>query len=346
MRQRGKNILIIRNSSLGDIVISLPLVNTLYQEYPQHQFIFLTKKKFKPLFEILPHIELFLLEDDKKHKGLLGLLKLYKEVKAIGIDQIADLHGVFRSQVLCFLFRIFQKVEVSLINKYRKERKSLTKKYSKTLRPLKSILDCYKEVFRKLGLEIKKDLSPPKIPTLETIEQFLSLKKDKKWIGIAPFAHYNEKTYPLDKMERIIGILNKEDVKIFVFGSGSYQENIALNWSKKFTNVISTIKEFGLLKELYIMSTLDVMIAMDSSNMHLASMVNTRVVSIWGATHPFAGFYGYNQNPADAVQLSIFCRPCSIFGEKKCWRKSMHCLNGLEERKIIDKIQQVLDIAL
>lgn len=344
MRSGGNNILIIRNSSLGDIVISLPLVNALYQKYPQHNFIFLTKKKFAPLFKAFPNLKVFLLEDNEKHKGFFGLLTLYRELKSIGICQIADLHGVLRSQILCFLFRNFQKTETSIIKKYRNGRRALTRKYGKKLHPLPTILERYAEVFRKLGLEVGKDFSPPESPTLAWVEKFLGFKKNEKWIGIAPFAHYKEKTYPLDRMERIIATLDKKDLKIFLFGGGTYQKNIACNWAKKFTKVIDLIGRFDLHDELHIMNKLDLMITMDSSNMHLASMMGTRVVSIWGATHPFAGFYGYEQNPEDAIQSSLPCRPCSVFGERKCWRKDQACLEELTEKIIIDKIYQTLKI--
>ncbi|WP_103326892.1 glycosyltransferase family 9 protein [Bacteroidetes bacterium endosymbiont of Geopemphigus sp.] len=345
MKQERKNILIIRNSSLGDIVISLPLVNALCQKYPKHHFIFLTKKKFAPLFKAFPHLKVFLLEDDAKHKGFFGLLTLYRELKAIGIYQIADLHGVLRSQILCFFFRNYQKIETSVIKKYRKERKSLTRKYGKKFQPLLPIIERYAEVFKKLGLEVKKDFSPPKTATLAWVEKFLGLKKNEKWIGIAPFAHYSEKTYPLDKMERVIATLDKKDLKIFLFGGGAHQKNVALNWAKKFTKVIDIIGRFDLSEELYIMNKLDLILTMDSSNMHLASMMGTRVISIWGATHPFAGFYGYQQNPVDAIQSSLSCRPCSIFGERKCWRKDQACLQELTEKMIIDKVCQILKIS-
>lgn len=76
----------------------------------------------------------------------------------------------------------------------------------------------------------------------------------------------------------------------------------------------------GLREELILMSNLDVMVSMDSANMHLASLTGTPVVSVWGATHPYAGFLGCNQKEENAVQVSMPCRPCSIFGNKPCQR--------------------------
>ena len=84
---------------------------------------------------------------------------------------------------------------------------------------------------------------------------------------------------------------------------------------------------------------METMISMDSANMHLASLVGTRCISIWGATHPFAGFLGYGQSENDIVQIKdLTCRPCSIFGNKKCYRGDWACLNEIDIQKILLKI--------
>ena len=98
----------------------------------------------------------------------------------------------------------------------------------------------------------------------------------------------------------------------------------------------------GLREELILMSNLDVMVSMDSANMHLASLVGTTVVSVWGATHPYAGFMGWNQKEENAVQVTLPCRPCSIFGNKPCRRGDYACLRQIEPSDIIQKIENNL----
>ena len=98
----------------------------------------------------------------------------------------------------------------------------------------------------------------------------------------------------------------------------------------------------GLREELILMSNLDVMVSMDSANMHLASLVGTTVVSVWGATHPYAGFMGWNQKEENAVQVTLPCRPCSIFGNKPCQRGDYACLRQIEPSDIIQKIENNL----
>jgi len=95
-------------------------------------------------------------------------------------------------------------------------------------------------------------------------------------------------------------------------------------------------------EELILMSHLDLMLTMDSANMHLASLVRTPVVSVWGATHPFAGFMGWNQTAEKSIQADLECRPCSIFGDKPCFRKDYACMNRIAPERIIRTIEKIL----
>ena len=95
--------------------------------------------------------------------------------------------------------------------------------------------------------------------------------------------------------------------------------------------------------ELALMSHLDVMVSMDSGNMHLASLVNTPVVSIWGATHPLAGFMGWGQSEQNAVQIDLSCRPCSVYGNKPCLRKDYACLHQITPAIITQRILSVIE---
>ena len=99
----------------------------------------------------------------------------------------------------------------------------------------------------------------------------------------------------------------------------------------------------NLQEELVLMSHLDVMVSMDSANMHLASLVHVPVVSVWGATHPYAGFMGWNQDDDMTVQVQLPCRPCSVFGNKACYRGDMACMNRITPEMIINKVEKVLD---
>ena len=111
-------------------------------------------------------------------------------------------------------------------------------------------------------------------------------------------------------------------------------------WAEKYDNVRLAADEcHGLKEELELMKKLDVMVSMDSANMHLASLVGTRVVSIWGATHPYAGFLGWGQRMDDCVQRDdLKCRPCSIYGNKPCMRGDMACMQ-IDPKEVVERIR-------
>jgi ADP-heptose:LPS heptosyltransferase len=98
-----------------------------------------------------------------------------------------------------------------------------------------------------------------------------------------------------------------------------------------------------MYQELILMSHLDVMLSMDSANMHLASLTAIPVVSVWGATDPLAGFFGFNQPKENAIQVDLDCRPCSIFGNKPCKRGDYACLNNIPPERIVERITSIIN---
>ena len=162
-------------------------------------------------------------------------------------------------------------------------------------------------------------------------------------IGFAPFAKHKEKMYPIDKMEEVVKrIASLENTQIYLFGGGDDEKQRLEEWDLKYTNVKSVVGQLTLEKELLLISYLSVIVTMDSANMHLASLVNTPVVSVWGATHPYLGFYGYKQLPENAVQIELDCRPCSVFGDVPCWRGDHACMEWLPPKLIIDKVEKIV----
>ena len=114
-------------------------------------------------------------------------------------------------------------------------------------------------------------------------------------------------------------------------------------WAGNLPRVCVVAGRLKLEQELALMSHLDVMVSMDSANMHLASLAGTPVVSVWGATHPLAGFLGWRQRTEDCVQADgLDCRPCSVFGNKPCLRGDYACLASLSPELVAAKIERIL----
>ena len=328
--------LIIRLSSLGDVAIAIPVVYSVAKQYPDDRFLFLTHSAWQSLFINKPeNLIIFPVYTKGKHKGIRGIIRLLRELSTIipsKKNKVADLHGLIRSFLIdrYFWFKGFQ---IAVIDKGRKEKQNLVRKNNKVVRPGKTSLNRYREVFEKLGYD-----------TSLCFTGFFPNKplKQQICIGIAPYSKHKGKIYPLEQMEEVIRRLCEfSNLQIVLWGSKKESELLEL-WAKKYGNVKSVAGQMSLPEELVLMNQMDLMVTMDSANMHLASLVSTPVVSIWGATHPFAGFYGYNQDESNVVQIDMPCRPCSIYGNKPCYRGDYACLEQITPEMIVDKISVLI----
>lgn len=339
-KKTPKNVLIIRFSAIGDVVMMLPIVHSVAEAYPNTQFTVLSQKRFAPVFAMLPANVTFMGVDLKHdYNGMAGINKLYKELKEKNFDAVANLHGVLRTNILSAKFALGSFTKVRSIKKRRLQRQKLTRKFCKNLTPQLPTTEKYKSVLQKLGFNFNitfKSIFGNNKGDLSQIEQFTG-KKEYHWIGIAPFAAHKGKIYPLEKMEKVVAELCKRaHTKVFLFAYGKEQDSIK-EWIEKYP--ITLIGgQLNMQQELILMSHLDVMLAMDSSNTHLASVAGTRVVSIWGATHPAAGFAGFGQKESDSIQADLACRPCSIYGKKPCRYEDYRCLNSINPETVIEKI--------
>lgn len=337
----GKNkILVIRFSAMGDVAMTAPLLKEFLREYPDTELLVVSRELFKPFFNDIPGVRFYSFEPKGKHKGFSGLIKLFIELKKEKIAAVADLHNNLRSNVISRLFSIFG-VKTAKLDKGRKEKAALTRKENKSLKRLKPTVMRYADVFKELGYSfiLKNTLDKPvPSPLDKEIFPFVPFLKTKKWIGVSPFAQHQQKVYPLLKMETVLLALAGAGHQIFIFGGSEEEKVIASKWEEKHENIISVVKKVKLDQELKLIAHLDVMLSMDSSGMHLSSLKNIPVVSVWGATHPYAGFLGYGQSEDDAVQLALHCRPCSVYGNVPCYRGDFACMNNLPESIVINTV--------
>ena len=130
-----------------------------------------------------------------------------------------------------------------------------------------------------------------------------------------------------------------ESNTILLFGGGEKEASILQQWADEIEGVYNMAGKFSFAEELAIISNLNRMVSMDSANMHLASLFGITVVSIWGATHPLLGFYGWAQQQKNIVQAELSCRPCSVFGNKPCYRGDHACMQLITQQMILDKIK-------
>lgn len=343
MQTLPKKILVLRFSAMGDVAMTVPVI-TSFEINAQAEMLVVTNKLFAPMFSELKNTKVFPIDLKNKHKGFAGIFRLFIELKKFKPDAVADLHDVLRTKLLRAFF-FFVGVKSSVINKGRAEKKNLIAKGKDNSVQLKTSFERYKNVFENLGFNFDIDFESIFKNKPDLCQPLLDLYGDKraKWIGIAPFAKHKGKLYPLVKMEKVIEALNGEtSLKIFLFGQGKEERDVMQQWEAKYENTCSASPSLGLKEELILMANLDLMLSMDSANMHLASLVGQRVLSIWGATHHFAGFLGWKQKEDDIIGSAIQCRPCSVFGNKECKTNDYACLSGIEPNTVFSGIMKRL----
>ncbi|MDR2469059.1 MAG: glycosyltransferase family 9 protein [Tannerella sp.] len=338
-------ILIIRLKSIGDVAMTIPVIYSAAKANPADSFTVLTQDFLLPLFlNRPPNVKLIGIDLKTEEKGLRGFLQFARTLARYRYDMVLDLHFVLRTRIIDWIFRLKGR-KVFVLDKMRREQKRLTRKPPKDITPLPDMVTRYMDVFFDAGIFFNKtftslyDEQPPE----KTVLPGIADKKDGRWVGIAPFAGHGEKVYPPEKMEQVVETLSQhEGISLFLFGAKGDEEAVLNAWEKRYAHTQNVAGRYSLEQELALISRLDVLICMDSANMHFASLVGAKAISIWGATHPYAGFYGYGQAPELAVQTKLSCRPCSVFGKKPCYRGDRACLTHIDPETVVRKCLSVL----
>lgn len=358
MKAIPNKILVIRSSAMGDVAMTAPVLAEVAWRYPQTEIVLLTKAFYAPFFEGIDRLTIHNINIDRGqvHRGFLGLLRLYGELRRTHrkVEAVIDLQDKIYSKLLRKFYAV-RGIRTTHIDKGRAGKRALTARPEsgkKVMRQLRTSVERYADAFRAAGFEL-----PPigtdraayrqrrPLPTgLEIVRS-----EGERWIGLAPFAQHRGKVYPLDRMREVARLLLEQSdrsVRLFVFGGGREERRLAEELAREVDpageRCLSVVGRFSLREELDLIANLDLMVSMDSSAMHMASLVGVPVVSVWGATHPYAGFLGLGQAEADAVGLDLACRPCSVYGHKACWRGDYACLNDLPPQRICDRVWERL----
>lgn len=346
----GGDILVARFSALGDVAMTLPPIYDACLSNPGRRFVMLTRRHPASMF-INPPANLTLHPiDTADYKGVAGMRRLYRELKErYDIRAFADLHDVLRTKILRIFFRSGG-VKTAKVDKGRGARRRLTRALNKHLVELRPMGLRYADTLREAGAAGRGLFRSifPELPDPGAFAKASPPKLDgERWICVAPFAAHAGKIYPAQLMQEAISrILDSDDTKVFVFGFGEKESAVIEEWRGR---LASTRKEagrrlvnmaelsIGLPAELALIAHSDCMVSMDSANMHLAVLAGTRVVSVWGATHPYCGFRPAAVADDDMIQLDMVCRPCSVFGNRKCRFGDYRCLNAIAPRRIADR---------
>lgn len=357
------HLLIFRFSALGDILMSVPVIDALVRQYPDLQVTVVSRPYVGPVMRMLPQNVSFVGVNLKNYKGLPGIRRLYKELKTLQPSAIADFHNVLRTICLRNFFRL-DGIPTAYLDKNRRQRKNFIKAVVKTQQ--RTSFEGYQQVLAELGFPVQidwhqpfslfgnisrpgMDISAETNTPSETNTQSGSNSRQgeaafatENAIGVAPFAAHRGKIYPLDKLEQVVAEVSKH-LHVYLFGAGAEEKALMEQWEQKYPNVESVVGRLADMgEELRLMSRLRLVLAMDSGNMHLASLAGVPVVSVWGATHPLGGFLAWGQSMDNVIQEDLPCRPCSIYGNKPCRYGDYRCLTGISPKWIIRVVNEIL----
>lgn len=341
------HILVIRLSALGDVAMLAPVLRVVTSIYPNLKITLLTRAFFAPIFKDLKNVSVCEADINGVHSGVIGLSRLAKDLRDLGIDAVADMHDVLRSNVLKSVF-YFYGIPVKQIDKGRSEKKALTAANNKIFTQLKATHERYAEVFSELGYPI--DLKLHKFPEKQIISantREITGKNPLKWLGVAPFAQHDSKVYPLDLMEQVLSQLDSTGkTQILLFGGGKQEAEILDKLAERYEHVFSIAGKLKFDEELALISNLDAMLSMDSGNAHLAAMYGIPVITLWGVTHPYAGFKPFGQPIENSLlpDLDKYPQiPTSIYGNKVPDGYE-DVMRTISPEAVVSKINSVLNI--
>lgn len=343
-----KRILVYRFSAMGDVVMLLPVIKGLLESNEELEIYLLTRSFLFPVFQGIDRLHLVAADLDGEHKGARGLYRLYKKLKQeVNPDAVFDLHQVLRTHLLNFYFKRGG-FPVFKFEKGRAAKKHAVK--TKLHKVLPSTIDRYAAAFSQAGLRFilpKSPLFP--VGTKQEAIELLKLDKEKAGIlvGIAPFAKHPQKVWGVEKIKKVIESLKQlEGTTVVLFGGGKAEMEILDQLAEENSNCVVAGHYVKFEQEIKLLVHLDVMISMDSANMHLAAMAGIPVVSVWGGTHPSLGFAPYHQSESHLIQYegdALNCRPCSVFGNKKCIYGDVRCMKYIPPARVLEQIGFILD---
>lgn len=338
---------------MGDVVLLVPVLSSLTAAYPDIEVTLVTRPKFAAFFQEIKGVKVFEADMDYKYKGLFGLRDLFRKLlQKDEYDIVVDVHDDLSTTILRTAFKIFGHGVVVFQNGG-SEKKAFVRKRNKLLTALPHTVDRYKAVFEKLGFNFSI-LPPPYLAGEPASVVFVNdwlqennLKKDCKWIGIAPFATHLSKTWPTENYFPLMeNLLQKESVQFFLFGGGEKELTFFQHIKDQFpSNCTIVAGQMKMSHEIALMNYIDLMLSMDSSNMHVAALTGTPLLSLWGGTHPNAGFspFGYPEKTILQIPREVLpCRPCSVNGKATCHLGDFACMSNITVEQVSEKIRDLI----
>lgn len=319
-----KKILIIRLSSLGDVLLTTPVIKELAEKFPETEIDFLVKPQFADAVKSNKHLrKVYELDKSKNFNAILGSLVKNK------YNLVIDLQNNFRSRA------ITSKLGVKV---YRFKKPTIKKfllvnfKWNR-YKEIKTIPQMYAESIPEL--EFNHSLPELYIPD----EIITSVKSGIKFVGFAPGSKHFTKMWPEEFYIDLGKRLSDDGFTILLFG-GKDDKELCKNLHDEIPNSINLATEDNLLQIARDMKECSFIVCNDSGLMHTAVSVGTPVVAIFGSTVREFGFYPYSNNSIIIENTDLSCRPCSHIGKDHCPKKHFKCMLELTPNLVYEELKR------
>ncbi len=339
MSEYSHRILIIRLSSIGDILLSTPFIRQVRVRYPNAKIDFIIKKEFVELIRFNPHLNQITMLDNSR--GNTELRRLRRQIKKGGYDYIFDLHNNIRSNLLTAFIK---NGKIFRIKKNKIKRTILVKTGINLYKDITPIPQRYLQVGSEAGIE--DDEAGLEIFWKDFIEEIIN-NLTYKWhlhgpyMVVAPGAGFFTKRWPIEKFEALIErIIKKYKCKIVVLGGKSEIKQIkALD---SYSDVINLTGKLTLLESAIVTNNAKMVLSNDTGMMHMAAAVKTPVVAIFGSTVKEFGFFPYRCENVVIENVGLNCRPCTHMGRDRCPRGHFKCMDEIGVNEVYNQVIKYL----
>ncbi len=315
-------ILVVRFSSMGDIIYTTPVVRCLKTQLPDAEVHFLTKSAFKYIYDNNPYLDKLLLLKP-------ALAETIEEIKAEKYDYLIDLHNNLRTS----LIKLRTGIKSSTYKKQR-IRKWLSLKFNLKLVPPVHLVERYMKAVKFLG--VRNDGKPIDyyIKTEHDLSKLLPESHQAGFVAFIIGATHFTKRMP---NEKIINICRKINSPIVLLGGNDVKENGNAIASAIGSNIYNACGLTSLDESVYLVSKAKRVLGFDTGLTHIAEAFERPIASIWGGTVPeLLGVQPYMVKDAEVIGINLPCRPCSKFGLEKCPLGHFKCMNNIPEQTVID----------
>lgn len=320
LKNTGLKVLIIRFSSMGDIIYTTPVVRCLKKQIPGIEIHFLTKKQFQFIFDGNPYL-------DKLHLLADKLSETITELRNEKFDYVIDLHNSLRST----LVKLQLGVRSSTFNKMR-FRKWLALRFKINKVPTSHLVDRYMDTVKFLGIQNDGDPIDYFLPNTFSIDHLLPESHRKGYLVFIIGAMHFTKRMPNYK---VISLCKKLSLPIVLLGGHDVQLNGDEIASALGSTVYNACGKLSLNESVFLVKEAQSVIGFDTGLTHIAEAFNKKIVSIWGSTSPeLLGVQPYQVDQFYTAGVKLPCRPCSKFGLDHCPKKHFKCMHDIDEKQI------------